>query len=265
MNETLDHLLDATRVRDDTFAFHVPDGWGQGRATFGGLVLGAMVRAMKTVAGDADRRMRTLSAELVGAVVAGPAEITVRALRRGNAITALSAELAQSGEVMTHATAVFGAPRAFTERWRRLPERVRAPWREAQSMDTNAAFAPQFTQHFDFRPLDTLPFTGGEAVTSGWIRPRRPGASRDESFVTAVADAWWLGAFVPLQGVRPAATLTFALDLHDTLDGLDPDAPLFHRGEALALTDGYASEVRELWGEDGRLVAINRQLVAIIK
>ena len=64
---------------------------------------------------------------------------------------------------------------------------------------------------------------------------------------------------------RPVATLTFAFEQVAGWDGLDPDAPLRYRARILAGGDGYAIEQRELWGEDGRLVALNQQTLVIMK
>jgi acyl-CoA thioesterase len=61
------------------------------------------------------------------------------------------------------------------------------------------------------------------------------------------------------------ATLGFTFQRIAGLDGLDPDAPLFYRGRVLAAQDGFAMEQRELWGEDGRLVALNQQTLVVIK
>ncbi len=42
-------------------------------------------------------------------------------------------------------------------------------------------------------------------------------------------------------------------------------APIFHCGRGRGARDGYVVELRELWGEDGRLLAFNHQTFAIIK
>lgn len=65
-------------------------------------------------------------------------------------------------------------------------------------------------------------------------------------------------------GPRPMATIAFTLDIAGGLDGLDPDAPVLYRAAAPVCTDGYVLETRELWGSDGRLVAINQQTFVII-
>ena len=63
---------------------------------------------------------------------------------------------------------------------------------------------------------------------------------------------------------RPIGTVAYQLQVVGSLEGLDPEAPLFHRARALATSEGYSSELRELWGEDGRLVALNQQTFVVI-
>lgn len=262
---TLDFVLTTEPTSDRTFRLGIPEGWEQGRSTFGGLVVGGMVRTMSSALEDKTRSLRSLNAELVGSVGEGEAHLNLRTLREGNAVTALAVELVQGGQLMAHAVGIFGQARAFRETWRDLTQPVRRPWREADVAEMDAAFAPRFTKHFEYRPILGAPFGGGAPSTEGWVRPRAIAEIRDAAYIAALADAWWLAAMAKLTAPRPASTLCFSLDLHSPIDTLASDAPLYHRGYVSALSDGYATEVRELWGEDGRLVCINRQLVVIIK
>lgn len=280
MSEGFDTLLSSTLARVApaaesqsrlTFAFAIPAGMEQGRATFGGFVLGALTRAMRAAEPDPARRLRTLSGELVGAGALGPATIEVAVVRRGSAVSTWQAELRQGDDVLAHATGVFAAPRPTVGlTWRLLAPPPLPPWREVPVLPS-AHFAPSFTRHFEYRVVEGIPFTGAGAIgahpvrTGGYVRPRVATALRDDAVLVALADAWWIAAMVALPAPRPMATLTFELELHADYAALDPEAPLYHRGEVHALTDGYASETRELWTPDGELVSLNRQLVAIIK
>jgi hypothetical protein len=112
--------------------------------------------------------------------------------------------------------------------------------------------------------VDGLPTSSSTAPLRGWIRPRDPGAPRDAAYLAAMADAWWPVMFVRFGGIRAMATIAFTLDIVSGLDGLDPMAPLGYRATSPVCADGYCLETRELWGEDGRLVAINQQTIAIL-
>ena len=61
------------------------------------------------------------------------------------------------------------------------------------------------------------------------------------------------------------ATIAFTFQPIVRFEGLDPDAPLAFRARLVASADGYGVEYRELWGEDGRLLALNQQTLVIIK
>ena len=260
------------RLEGDTFRLDVPPGWRQGRGAFGGLTVAAAVRAIERRVGDPRRPVRSVTAELPAPVEAGPAELAVDVLRGGSSVTVARAALIQAGETRTHAVAVLAAPRPAGAQlaWRDLePPRV-PPWAEVPVAPVGApsaapgAHGPEFAQHFEYRIVEGVPFTGGAARTVGWIRPRAPAGQRDAGHVAMLMDAWYPAALVRSPAPRPMATIAFTLDLVGDLDGLDPEAPLLYRGTAPVSSDGYFLETRELWGEDGRLVAINQQTFAII-
>jgi acyl-CoA thioesterase len=263
--EWFDDHLAPRRDADSDFTLAIPEGWEQGRAVFGGLVLGGMVRAMAAVLAAPERRLRSLSAELIASPSPGETQVHVRLLRAGNSVTTLSAELSQNNALLAHATGIFGHARPVTEQFQILQPPAAPKWQDVQALDMNVPFAPKFTQHFEYRPLQAFPFSGDvSGQTIGYIRPRSPVHAFDEAVVTAMADAWWLATMVRLSAPRPAATLSFSLDLHHPAQAVG-DEPLLHRGSLLAMGEGYASELRELWTTDGNLVSVNRQLVAIIK
>ena len=60
-----------------TWGWTVPDGWQQGRGAFGGLVLGALVRAAQASEPEAARRPRVVTGELCGPALPGPTTLTV--------------------------------------------------------------------------------------------------------------------------------------------------------------------------------------------
>ncbi len=264
-SDSLDQLLSSSTVADGTFTFAVPPGFGQGRATFGGLVLGAVVRAMAGVCADDARRLRSLHAQLIGAPAVGVTSITARVLKATSSVTTVVAELCQAGVPQTHAVAVFAKSRPVQQQWQLLAMPSAPPWADVEPANLDNPFAPEFTRNFEFRPVSGWPFSGAEARTLGYVRPLVRCNVRDDAWLTALIDAWWLAAFVSFEAPRPAATLTFAAEYHGSAQDLDLDAPLLHRGDAIVLSDGYATETRELWATNGRLLATNRQIVAVIK
>ena len=253
----------------ETFHLEVSPGWRQGRGAFGGLSIAAMIRAAEARIDDPTRTVRSVTAELFAPVEVGAAELPVERLRHGNSLSAVRVAMIQ-GAPKAHAVVILAASRSGasplawldverpeTPSWRELtPSPIGVPGREARW--------PEFTQHFEYRLVEGLPMTRGEPRTVGWVRPRDPGPARDAGYVAAMIDAWFPAALVKFPTPRSIATIAFTLELVAGLDGLDPDAPLLYRGVVQVCADGYFLETRELWGEDGRLVAINHQTFAIL-
>jgi acyl-CoA thioesterase len=247
------------------FRLDVPDGWQQGRGAFGGLVLGALTRAMEAVVAEPRVRLRSLAGELPAPTEPGPAAIAVEVLRRGSGIATLTARLVQAEVVRAHAVGVFGKPREHAVRWQTEAPPKAPPWGEVPVLP-QTAMSPPFARFFEYRPVGPAPFSrASEARCAGWVRARDPGPRRDAAYVVAMVDAYWPAALVVLAAPRPMATVGYTLELIDGVDDLDPDAPLYHRAYAPAASDGYTYETRELWGSDGRLVARNHQVFVVIK
>jgi hypothetical protein len=251
------------------YTLDVPAGWRQGRGAYGGMTIASLVRAIEHAVGDPTRSVRSITAELPGPVLVGAAEIATEVLRTGSSVSTARAALTQGGETKAHAVGVLAAVRRGIGplAWQELVVPEAPPWSQVEPLsmtDGNAAMWPEFAPHFEYRVVEGLPASGGAARTVGWVRPRVHGGKRDAAHIASVMDAWWPAALCKLPAMRPMATIVYSLDLVAGLDGLDPEAPLLYRGTAPVLADGYCLETRELWGEDGRLVAINHQTFAII-
>lgn len=261
---SLDEVLTGRRLDEGSDALTVHEGWGQGKATFGGLVVGACVRSMAARVTDPKRRLRSISAQLLGAPHPGDVVIRTRLLRASGTVTTLCADLEQDGQVLTHVVAVFGLDRPVPLAWNHVARPEVPDWRSLEPLDMEG-IAPEFTKHFEFRNLGAIPFTSSLEPSLGFIRPRAPSLVRDGAWLACMTDCWWLAAITNFDMFRPAATLTLNAEFHEPMEGLDPDAPLLHRGTSLIVRDGYSAETRTLWGVDGRLLVTATELVTIIK
>lgn len=261
---SLDTVLTATNETDSSDRLTIPVGFGQGKATFGGLVVGACVRSMEQRV-EAERPLRSISAQLLGAPMPGEALIRLRTLRSSGTVTTVAADLEQGGEVMTHVVGVFGKARPVESTWQRLERPTYPAWQSVERLDPDNPFAPEFTRHFEYRSVGAYPFSGALAPVGGYVRPAEPCTRLDGGWLSCLVDTWWLAAFTSMDTIRPAATLTLNAEFHSTMRGLDPALPLIHRGACHWLKDGYGQETRELWGLDGRLLATATELVVIVK
>jgi acyl-CoA thioesterase len=239
----------------------VRDGWRQGRGAYGGLTIAAAIRAIEQRVADPRRLVRSVTAEIPAPTLAGEVSVEVDVLRAGNSVTTARAALVQGGEVTTHAVAVLAAPRDNVDpwSWRELMPPTVPGWREVAPFQGTW---PEFLQQFEVRVVRGVPFTGGDPEAVGWVLPRSPGRLRDAAYLAAMVDVWYPSALVRAKAMRALATIAFTLEVFDTAAG---DAPLLYRGRCDVARDGYFVERRELWHEDGRLLAINHQTFAVIK
>ena len=262
-------LLTATRptptADSGVFTLEVLPGWNQGRGAFGGLVLGALTRAIEACEPEKERVLRSLTGELAGPVVTGAAKIAIETVRRGSGVSTFRASLAQNGELLAVATAVLGKTRISDRRWSPAPPVMR-PWRDVEPAPLGPPFTPDFSQFMEYRPTGPLPFTGDtEPIAEGWIRTRAPLPRIGAPEIVALADAYWPAGFAIETGPRPVGTVAFTLQYFPPQSPLDPNEPLFYRARAIAAADGYIVEHRELWTGNGDLVALNPQTFVWIR
>lgn len=255
--------LTAIHPREEgIFIIDVPDGWQQGRGAFGGFGIACLVRALETTEPNGDRPLRSISAELCGPLMPGAAEIRVEVLRRGSGMTTATARTIQDGTVVAHATALLGRARPGTSY-----DGLTKPDLDAKGVLMPMEVPrPRFTRFFEYHNIGAWPFEGRrEAQVDTWVRLLKPGKIFDTAHLAAISDATWPAIFPTLTTLQPMSTISYTLQAFGPWDGLRTDAPIYHRARVLWARDGHASEVRELWTADGRLLALNHQLFATTK
>lgn len=254
-------LHEATTPRDGKL--DVRDGWRQGRGAYGGLTIAAAIRGIEQRVADPRRIVRSVTAEIPAPTLAGTVTVEVDVLRTGSAVTYARAALRQNGDVTTHAVAVLAASREHADAltWCHLVPPTAPSWR---SFEPHPGMPwPEFGQHFQYWIAAGAPLAGGSRPeTIGWVSARNPGAACDAAYVAAMIDVWYPAALATMTAMRPMGTTAYTLDIL----GLPEDnAPLLYRGVVDVACDGYFLERRELWTEDGRLLAINHQTFTVIK
>jgi hypothetical protein len=242
----------------------VPDGWQQGNGAFGGVVVGLLTRAIVASKGDETRRLRSLTADLVGPLLPGPVALRVSALRRGGSMSFYDAHLVQNGALVARASAALAAARAVE------PPRVgstappQPPWNDVPPLPIAPPLGPVFAPHYEYRSTGPLPFVGGaEAVTAGFIREKGAPRPFDEAAIMALLDAWWPTTLAVETAPRAVATVGYTMQLLLDPHGLPLGEPLFHRARGVASADNFLVEMRELWAGNA-LVAMNQQTFALL-
>jgi acyl-CoA thioesterase len=262
---TLEEMLDSAAAGSATIA----PGWGQGRATYGGLVAGMLIARAEALVGDRGRRLRSASVAFVGPVAPGAVRLDGTVLRAGRSATHVQATLVQDGEPRAALVASFGDDResaiAVDATQRNPPPEIPAAVAIAPIPYVPGAL-PEFFAHFDLRPVRARPFSRApEPDFGGWMRfAEPPGRFGDRELVT-LADAW-PPAISPMFD-RPVALSSLAWTFEPVAWPVpgEPDAPDAHWQydvRTLAAGDGYAHSRARIWDAHGRLRALSGQTVA---
>lgn len=244
----------------------VPEGWGQGRATFGGLVAGLLLaRAEALVASDA-RRLRTATFTFVGPVAPGAATIEAEVLRAGSSATSIAGRLLQDGEVRATVIGVFAQPRATAvEVEADLPAPAIAAPAEVEPVPYIEGITPEFFQHVELRfAAGSPPFSGAaEAAFGGWMRFRQPPDRFGDRELIALTDAWPPAVSPRFSGPAAMSTVSWTIDLlGDADETSDPAAQWQYDVRTIAASDGFAQSTAHVWDAAGRLRARSHQTIA---
>ncbi|MCB9553531.1 MAG: thioesterase family protein [Myxococcales bacterium] len=241
----------------------IPPSWMQGRAAFGGLPAAIGLNAARRLV-PPERTPRAVHAALLAPLGPAPATVTARVLRAGRALTQAEAELWQGDTLCARVTAAFGQSR---------PSQITVPSPTAPAMPSPETLpalpylegiTPTFTQHFEYRFASRhLPFTGATtARLAGWVRHRTtPGAPHGA--LLGLLDAWPAPVMVLPKRPIPASTVTWTVSFAEVPEVIDPAAWWAFQSEAVTAADGYSTLRGALYGPDGRLAALEEQLVAV--
>ena len=278
-----DEVLAGLALEGGRGAVEVPEGWGQGRATLGGLVAALALSAMRGVL-EEPRPPRSLLSIFTGPVEPGAVEIEVGRLRRGGSVTHAEARLVQGGEVRYAAFGAFGAGRDSALEVA-PPPRPAAPGPDGlDELPFIPGVTPEFTRHVAYRwALGAPVFSGaGRREMGGWCRLRDGLGAASEERLLALVDAWPAAVLSRIDRPAPASSLTWAIEfVHGAGVGAGPAEPpaagappapaagdpgdgwWFYRSETEAAGAGYAHESAALWDPAGRLATLSRQAVAV--
>src|SRR5690606_19538082 len=118
------------------------EGWGQGRACFGGLVAAVMYAPLGR--SITDRPVRSITVSFVGPVAPGPVTLETEVLRTGKSVTQAQCRLRQNGEIQAVLLASFGKGRESAIRVQAAaPPRIKGP-AEATPLPRVKGLVPEF-------------------------------------------------------------------------------------------------------------------------
>jgi acyl-CoA thioesterase len=244
------------------FRITVTDDWGQGRATFGGLIAAAGNEAMRRLVAS-DRPLRSLQTTFVGPAAAGTWSMHARVLRVGRAVTLAHCDILDGDHVAAIQVGVYGLARQSSVTVR--PPVTPAPRKieEINEMRFQPERSPPFLQHFAHRwALGARPFSGTPSNSICFIRHRDP-APLTESHVVALVDCIPTPALSIMTAPAPASSLVWNLEFFEHEFGFGSDEWWRIDTTVDAASEGYVNQTGLLQDPQGRPVALTRQVFAI--
>lgn len=249
-------LTELQQLAPGHFAGAFDATWCQGPGIYGGLIAAAIGRSVeRTLPG---RPVRTLSVQLCAPLLPAPFELHVVEERSGQFVSYGTVRVVQQGKPAVIAQVTCGIDRPVEGDLDHSEAPV-FPLPHTLPKLGSAPGVPVFTQHFEFRFVEGVPFSGSErAVSGGWLRPTVP-AALDTSLELAMLDAWPLAVLPTFRGPRRAASIVIQFHLFEATAA--PDAWFRVRVESQVQQGGYSEQTGKIWGPDGKLVGLSHQLV----
>ncbi|XID74683.1 thioesterase family protein [Alkanindiges sp. WGS2144] len=265
----LDQLLaNAAQQVGQPQTISIPEGWGQGRAVFGGLVAGLMIARAEPLVNDAAKTLRSAFISFVGPVATGEAELQAQVLRTGKSVTTIQVLLIQQGQVQAVLVASFGAAREsiINIQGEHTAPIYKAP-EQCQALPFIPGITPAFLQHFDALWAEgALPFSGAKQPDfGGWMR------FKDHANISSiqlphllVLDDMWPPAVLPMYDrIAPSSSLNWNFELITMPEQTSAASWWQYQVKTDYAADGYAYTQAKIWDEQGNLVALSRQTVTV--
>ena len=259
---SVSHLFDSISYEGDTASLELSPDWLQGRTAYGGWQAALGLRAMERVLGDAVP-LRSLQVNFIAPVPPGRVTAHAELLRRGKSAAQLEARILIDGKVALTAVGIFGAQRESAVREVPVAPAAAVPV-ETVPDAPHGGLRPAFTRHFDMRWGAGLPpFSGAEHSDAQiFVRYRNEPVSSD-ALLVCLADAIPPSAISVFKAPAMLSSMNWTLEFVTPMNDAERTGWLRFDSGLTAAGDGYGWENTLIWSDQGRLVAISRQCVAL--
>jgi acyl-CoA thioesterase len=253
-------------AREHPQAVVVPAVWGQGRAAFGGVAAGLVYTAMRQAV-PADRPVRSLAITFVGPMsVDQPVSLEVEILRQGKSVSQVLGRAVQDGQVVTLIQGSFGAGRESEVYVHSTPAPAMKPLEDCIEFPYVEGRLPPFVRYLAMRWGEGQPPGTGSKGRSigGWVRLRDSVTEPlNEAHMLALVDAWPPATLSNLTRRAPSSSVTWTIEFIQPRAELSTDDWCLYRAEIEHASQGYGHIAAGFWDNQGELIAISRQTVAL--
>lgn len=265
----IDELIQAAKVhsQDPTAHEHliVPKDWSQGRTVYGGLSAAMVFAAIQEQVSD-DRVMRSFNCNFVGPLNAEqPFKITVEVLREGKNASQVLARAIQDDKTAVLCQACFGVERDSKVAVLNNDTHGMTLPKKPKFIPQIPKVTPKFLRHFDLAMDDGgWPFTGSkQSHVHGWMRYKETPAAITDAHLIGMIDAWPPTVLQMLRWPAPASTMSWNVEFIHPHSAFAPNDWFAYQATTRQAAGGYGHTEANIWDQQGELVAISRQAVAV--
>ena len=244
---------------------NIPEKWGQGRATFGGMLVAAMFeKIIPHIAPD--RPVRSVMVSFVAPVAPGEMQVMLKVLREGKAATQVQATAYQNDQACAVVLASFAGDRESMVAVETGTAPVFIAPDEVQAFPFISGVTPDFTQYFDYRyTLGKMPFMGSnQTEMGGWIKLRED-SERPVSVaaILALLDAWPPAVFSMLKKPASGSSLTWNISFVNVPEDCSANDWWQYQADIRSSAHGYSHIDSTLWDKHGKVSVLSRQTVSV--
>lgn len=262
--QTLGQIL-KTRTQGQNSTFNVSDDWTQGRSVYGGVIAALAHESMHSLV-TADRPLRALQIALAAPNAPGIIAFENEIIREGKSVTTLLSRVSPGGATTGLVTGIYGAPRKSSLSFEPLPSKAENSADQFSDLIAPEGMAPNFFEHFQYRySSGGVPYSGSqERSFTAYVRflPNEVDCF-NLSHLLALTDALPTPALSMLEGVFPASTLSWTIEIMDASVNFSPEQWWWIDAELDSAGEGYTTYTLYLVNPEHRVAAISRQVNAV--
>lgn len=243
----------------------IPTDWSQGRTAYGGCSAGMVYAAIHNLV-DAKQVLRAFTVNFVGPVELNSSfDIHVENLRTGKNVAQFMGRIVQNGQTCVLCQAVFGYARQSVVIVENHDKHTMQLPSKAKFIPQIPKITPKFLRHFELS-IDQggMPFTRNKSSHYyGWMRYKDAPEQLSTAHLISIIDAWPPTLLQMLKWPAPASTVSWHIDFLQPLPTLLGDRWLAYQANTRQAQHGYGHAEATIWDENGQVLALSRQTVAI--
>lgn len=258
----LDDLLATFADAGDEVTATIDPSWMQGRTAYGGIssavALAGVMRRHQPV-----QPLRCAQISFVGPV-GGDCRVTSRVVRQSKSSLFVDAGVSSDAGFGTAGLFTFSAPRQSHLDYDILamPD---APPPEALEPIPQTKYRPEFTQHFDMRPVDgpKLKIRQDKAEMLTWVRFNETPTCHPAIALLALGDALPPAAFHLFHEFGPISSMNWTVNMLSSEPATDDDGWWLLSAVSRYARDGMSVQDMMIWNRAGQAVVSGSQAIAI--